>query len=199
MATPSKTVGTTLISHQAVTHPNSVVGSAVDVSTKFHATVYINHAPIEASANTNPPRFLVQASAAASGNEDWHTIEERICSDGTPATEALTGTESDNTLAVASTTGFNEDDIVYIQDVGTVTDGEWAYVKQITTDTTIDLFDNLTTTKDSSDVIWNQAEQWVLDIPLDGITRIRCVYQNEGATALNAHIKVTMTTLDSIS
>jgi hypothetical protein len=75
MASLTKSYGIALV-HQAVTHPATVVGSALDVSTKLGITLLLFHASVEATANTNPGKFLVQISGAASGNEDWVTIRE---------------------------------------------------------------------------------------------------------------------------
>ena len=59
--TLTKTAGTSLLSHQAVTHPDTVKGSATDVSTKIAATVFLFHASVEAAASA----AMDAASAAA--------------------------------------------------------------------------------------------------------------------------------------
>ncbi len=64
MATISKSYAVAL-AHQAVTHPATVVGSALDVSTKLAMTLALFHASVEAAANTNPGKFLVQVSIPA--------------------------------------------------------------------------------------------------------------------------------------
>src|SRR3989304_9437971 len=91
--TPVKTLGTVMLALQNLTHPATVVGSAVDVSTKFGATIFLYHALVEAVANTNPGSFLVQVSPDASGNSNWITAFEFQGDVASPATEAMTATE----------------------------------------------------------------------------------------------------------
>lgn len=202
MVTPSKTVGTELIAHQAVTHPGTVVGSAIDVSTKFRATVFLDHALVEAVANTNPPSWKVQISAASSGNENWVTVEEiQITETGTPATEGLTQTEAsgETVMAVASTMDRAAGDIIYLQDAGTLVDSEWSEIQEFVTNTSIILLDGLTTGKDSSDTIWGSAQRDAVTLNLESVARLRVVFTHEGSVGANSHIWSTMTVLDSIA
>lgn len=200
MATISKSYAVAL-AHQAATHPATVVGSALDVSTKLAMTLALFHASVEAAANTNPGRFLVQASGAASGNEDWATVAEFDATISTADTEAMTATESigETALAVAATAGFVANDILYIQDTTVVADGEWARCREIVTNTTIDLVDGLTNEKDSADVIWNDADIWTCQLDLTAVARVRVVFQHEGAAGVNCHIKAMAIYGDSIA
>lgn len=201
MATISKTQGTAILAHQAVIHPATVVGSAQDVTTKLAATIIIFHASVEAVANTNPGRFLVQASGASSGNEDWVTVYEFDATISTADTESMIATEpqGETVLAVSDTTGFVANDILYIQDTTVVADSEWGRCQEIVTNTSIDLVDGLTNAKDSSDVIWNDSDIFVCQLDLTAIGRVRVVFLHEGAAGANCHIKGMMVTGDSIA
>lgn len=200
MATITKSYAVAL-AHQAVTHPATVVGSALDVSTKLAATLLLFHASVEATANTNPGKFLVQVSGASSGNEDWVTVYEFDATISTADTESMTATEpiGETVLAVAATAGFVANDLLYIQDASVVADGEWNRCQEIVTNTSIDLVDGLTTQKDSSDVIWNDADKFVCQLDLTSIGRVRVVFQSEGATSANCHIKAQAVYGDSVS
>lgn len=202
MATISKTQDIAILAHQAVTHPATVVGSAQDVTTKLAASIILFHASVEAAANTNPGRFLVQISGAASGNEDWATIYEFDATISTADSEGINATEpiGETALAVdAATAGFAANDILYIQDVGAVTDGEWGRCRKIVTNTTIDLVDGLTNEKDASDAIWNDADIFVCQLDLTAVGRVRVVFQHEGTAGVNCHVKGLMVTGDSIA
>lgn len=196
----TKTQDIVVLSHQAVTHPATVVGSSQNVASKLSCTLVLYHAMVEAAANTNPGTFLVQVSPSASGTEDWATIDSYTTMATTPDTEAMTATEpiGETVMACASTTGFAVHDILYIQDTGTLADSEWARLKTFVTDTSISLVDGLTTQKDSSDVIWNDAQIFVTQLDLSSISRLRVVYYHEGAAGANTHIKALMSTGDSI-
>lgn len=201
MATPSKTAGTVLLSHQGITHPDTVKGSAWDVSTIFQVEVLLYHASVEATANTNPGSFLVQVSGAAAGDEDWITKVEITAGSGTADTEAMTATEpvAETVLAVASTTGFAAKDGLYVQDAGTLADSEWGYCQEIVANVSINLLDGLTNQKDSSDVIWNKAETWAISVDVGAVKRLRVAFVHEGATGANVHVKAHGNSLDSVA
>lgn len=199
MATITKTQGTEILAHAAATHPGSVYGPAQDVSSKLGATILMYAGFVEAAANTNPASFIVQVSGASSGDEDWVDVAQFTISEtGTPATEAMTNTETGKVLRCASTTGFVALDEIYIQDTGTLAASEWAKVEQIVSNTSVDITDNLTTQKDSADVIWASAERFVLYLDLTAVGRLRVIFLHEGAAGANMHVKAVMVTGDSI-
>ena len=201
MAALSKTQDIVVLAHQAVTHPATVVGSAQDVTTKFAATIYLYHASVEAAANTNPGKFLVQTTPAATGNDDWTTVYEFDATISTADTEALTAIEfaGESILLVAATAGFAALDKLYIQDTGALANSEWRICKEIVTDTSIDIIDGLTAAKDSTDVIWNDADLWTCQLDLTSVGRLRVVFMHEGAAGANVHIMALMSTGDSIA
>ena len=166
--TPDKTnvADTSVLEHQAATHPTTIVGSAVNCTTKKGAVIFMYHGYVEAAADTNPGSFLVQVrpdDGAGSVNEHWITDAEYPAKGTTPDTEALSGSESigATVIEVASTTGFAARDLLYIQDTTTLADSEWNEERTQVTNTSITLVDGLTVAKDSADVIWNDASKFV--------------------------------------
>jgi len=139
-------------------------------------------------------------SGAASDNEDWATIREFDATISTADTEAMTATEpiGETALAVSSTAGFAANDNLYIQDASVVTDGEWGRCESLTGTTVINLVDGLTNAKDSSDVIWNDADVFTCQLDLSSVGRVRIVFQSEGTTSVNCHIKAMAIYGDSI-
>lgn len=200
MASITKTADIEVLAHQAVTHPDTVKGSAQDVSTKLSASIYMFHAAVEATANTNAGQFIVQCSASASGNEDWVHVAIFTANATTADTEAMTATEpiGETVLAVASTTGFAQSDLLYIQDTGTLANSEWARCQEIVSNTSINLVDGLTVQKDNADVIWNDANVFCCQLDLTSVTRLRVIFQHEGSTGANCHVKAIMVTGDAI-
>ena len=199
--TPDKTAAAVILTHQEVTHPDPVKGSAQDVSAKFACRIDLFHALVEAAANTNPGSFLVQVSGAASGDNDWKTVFAPQVTNATPATEAMTATEpiGETVLAVASTTGVTAENEIYIQDTTTIGDSEWRRVQSIVANTSIDIIDGLTVEKDSADVIWGSAEHFFCNLNLATVQRVRVIYQHEGAAGANAHVKATISYFDSVT
>lgn len=200
--TPNKTDSVTVLSHQAATHPTTIVGSAIDCRTKRAAVLFLFHGYVEATADTNPGKFLVQVRPDAGDGtvlEHWITVVELLAKGTTPDTEAMTATEpaAETVMAVASTTGFVVEDELYIQDTGTLADSEWAKLRSLVTNTSLTLVDGLTTQKDSADVIWNDASKFVVSLDLNGVESFRVVWMHEGATGANGHVKALAITYDS--
>ena len=198
-ATPNKTADIAILAHTAITHPDTVVGSAQDVSAKTGmATIILFHSSVEAVANTNSGIFLIQVSGSASGNEDWATIAQILTTVSTADTEAMTATEpiGETVMAVASTTGFVATDYLYLQNT-TLADSEWNRCQEISAGASITLIDGLTNQQTNTSVIWNDCDVVPVQIDISGVTRIRVVFQHEGATGANCHVKALMVTGDT--
>jgi hypothetical protein len=196
--TLNKTAGTVLLAHTAITHPDTAKGSATDVSTKLAGTIYLFHASVEATANTNAGVFLIQTSASSSGDEDWATQFSIQATVSTADTEAMTATEpaAETVLACASTTGFVAGDLLYIQNT-TLANGEWARCQEIVANTSINLIDGLTNEQTNTSVIWNDADVIAVPMSFQSEARVRVVFQHEGATGANCHVKALMVSADS--
>lgn len=180
-----------LLAHQAVTHPDTIVGSAVDVGHHDEALIECYHGFNEAAANTNPGSFLIQTTVASEGDEDWVTKLPLTAVVATPADEAFSDTEpaGEQTIAVVSTTGFAAGNLVYIRD-GTLADSEWAIVREIVASTSIILVDGLAREHAATTTtIFGSAEKFSVKLDLRGARRLRAVYLHEGATAADVHIK----------
>ena len=193
-----------MLAHQTAVHPVTIVGSAVSCVTKRAATLHLYHAYVEAAADTNPGKFLVQVRPDPGGgtvNEHWITVAEFAARGTTPDTEAMTATEpiGETVLACASTTGFVAEDLLYIQDTTTLADSEWNLCQEIVTNTSINLLDGLVTQKDSADVIWNDASKFVCQLDLNSVESFRVVWMHEGAAGANGHVKALAITWDSDS
>lgn len=200
--TPNKTDSVDVLTHQAATHPITIVGSAIDARTKRAATLFLYHGYVEATADTNPGKFKVQIRPDAgdgSVHEHWITVLELPAKGTTPDTEAMTATEpaGETVLAVASTTGFVAEDLLYVQDTGTLANSEWAECQEIVSNTSINLVDGLTTQKDNADVIWNDASKFIVSLDLNGVESFRVIWMHEGATGANGHVKALAITYDS--
>lgn len=201
MAAYTKTQGTEILTHQVVTHPASVYGADQAVTTKLGATIFMYAGFVEAAANTNPGTFIVQVSAASSGDKDWVDVAKfTIGETGTPAIENLTATEPalETVLAVASTAGFVALDDIYIEDVGALAASEWAKIQEIDANVSVTITDGLTTQKDTADNIYGSAERFAIFLDLTGVGRLRVIFMHEGATGADMHVKALMVSGDSI-
>lgn len=200
--TPTKTDSVDVLAHQTAVHPVTIKGSAIDCRTKRAVTIFLYHGYVEAAADTNPGKFLVQVRPDAgdgTATEHWLTVAEFTAKGTTPDTEAMTATEpvAETVLAVAATAGFVAGDILYVQDTGTLADSEWGLCQEIVTNTNIQLVDGLTVQKDSADVIWNDGSTFVCSLDLNAVESFRVVWSHEGAAGANGHVKAVGITHDS--
>ena len=190
-------VKSTIISHQGVTNPESIKGTAVDVRTFLDCLVVCRHAYIEAlDPGGIEPTFHIMASLDQSASppaDSWFKVVSFKATDpgAAPATEAMTATEpvAEVVMAVASTTGFAAGDEIYIRDTTTEADSEWHQVDKIVANTSIDIVEGLVTQKDSADVIWGSAQAIRVAIP-GNVGHVNVYYSNEGASAPNTAVLV---------
>lgn len=199
--TPNKTDSVEVLAHQAATHPTTIVGSAIDCRAKIGATLFLYHGYVEATADTNPGKFLVQVRPDAGDGtvaEHWITVAECVAAGTNPDTEAMTATEpiGETVLACASTSGFAVNDQIYIQH-STLANSEWNELRSIQTNTSLTMIDGLTNEQTSSSVIWNDARKWVVKLDLRAIESFRVIWTHEGATGANGHVKALAITHDS--
>lgn len=203
--TPNKSDSVVVLAHQAATHPTTIVGSWIDCRTKRAAVLSLYHAYVEATADTNPGKFLVQTRPDAgdgSATRNTITVNEFPARGTTPDSEAMTATEpvTETVMAVAATAGFtlaDGDSDLYIQDTTTLTDSEWAKLKTFALNTSLSLIDGLTVQKDSADVIYNDASRWVMKLDLSAVESFRVVWTHEGTTGANGHVMALAITYDS--
>jgi hypothetical protein len=194
---------TSVLAHAVVIHPDSREGSPHSLTAGYLAAVITMwHAFVEAAANTNPGRFSIYGAYGADA-DDWIHLADFEVTTATPGTEAMTATEpaGEKVLACASTTGFTARNNIYVQDTNagspTGTTGalgspetlsEWHRVDKIVSNTSVDIMVGLANQKDSSDVLWTDAEYFKFNVP-PGYSRVRVDFSHEGAAGANVHVK----------
>jgi hypothetical protein len=175
MATITKTQGTSLLSLASIASNTVSVGSAVDVSTKLAATVFIHFGRRAATALTEGMEFRIEASAKSSGDGFWWPLAAFKTAIATSEAEAVSGTVTagTNIITVASTANLVAGDLIYI-DNGTIGNSEWGRIKSISSNTSVTIEDNLLNAQTGA-TIYDQAEYFVAQLDLTAIGRIRIV------------------------
>lgn len=188
----------TIITHQAVTNPESIEGTPLDVRAALSCVITCRHAYIEAvDPGGIEPEFHVMASldqTSSPPDDSWFRVASFKATDpgAAPATENMTATEptAETVLAVASTTGFVAGNEIYVRDTTTEADSEWHLVDRIVSNASIDIFMGLVNQKDSADIIWGSAQTFRVPLDLSGIGHIVVHYSNEGSSAPNTAVLV---------
>lgn len=198
MATPSKTVATSVLTLQQIASNSVLVSSVQSVTTKFAAQFGVHLGRDDTGgALTTGVAFRIEGSMKSSGDDQWFPLAEYTSGTATPEAEALTGTEAAGAtvLEVASTTNLTVGDIILIKNT-TIANSEWARIKAVVTNTSITVIDAITNAQTGS-TVYDQAELWSPVIDLLNMTRIRLVADasNTGRTVV---VEAYMNTCDSI-
>lgn len=201
MANYTKTSGVSVIDLVSVPYPSLKVGDEITIPSTLAISMDMFVGRVGVTADTNPGTFHIQKNMNAAGGDGWTNVLSFTPVADTAATKTLNATANSGqkVITVDLTTGFSVGDKVYIEDTGAISNGEFHVIDSIDTDVSITLVDNLKATKDDADIIWSAAD-WLgaSNIDLIAIKRLRVIYDNNGATAVDVHIKVVATTGDSI-
>ena len=186
-----------LITHQRVTHPASVIGSArppAPDGSFISVNIWMYHALHEVQVNTNPGTFFVQTRGEAV-NDQWMNVAQFLTSNLTAATSDLTATEAIGVteIAITSSASFKAADYIYIDDATADVDDEWHHISEIDggVGTDLTLAEGLVNAKASGDDAWTLAEGFFFPLPLAGVFEYRVIYIHQGAVGADTAIWVT--------
>ena len=190
MADPTQSATQTIIAHSALTHPAMLEGTPVACATWISGVITVKVASVEATANATGAAVIVQGSFETTGDDAWFDLLEFTGSTTVPETEAMTATEpeAETVIACASTTNLVVGDRIYLQDASVVADGEWHRIVSVATNASITIDYGLAVQKDSSDVIWTEADIWVCHVDCTGLKRLNVLVVHEAATGANLHV-----------
>lgn len=201
---PNKTLDVTFIAHSRVIHPDTITGTAIDVSGDYAVSIFMNHGYVEDAANTNPGRFVISGSPKSSGDDTWTTIAAFQTKNTDPDKVNINASEAagQTDLTVDAVTGLAAHDYVYLQDTNggspssstgalssPETLSEWAYLRKAAS-TTATVRDGITNAKDSSDDLYNDASRFEWTGDVSAYARIRVDFVHEGATGANCDVLV---------
>jgi hypothetical protein len=193
---PNKTQGTSVLSLQSVAASSQVKSSAIDVSGKLAATLFVHFGRRAATAAGAGVVIRVEASSKSSGDGHWYPLAQIATNFAAVEPEAVSGTVNAGTavVTVAATANLSAQDLIYI-DNPTIANSEWARIKSIVTNTSVTIEDNLVNAQTGS-TIYDGAEMYAFNLDLLAVGRIRLVVDGSlftQAFAIESH----MVTADS--
>jgi len=201
MATPNKTVGTSLLAIRTIANLTAVVGTAVDVSGKFSGVAYIHFGRTVTTALTNAMQFRLEGSSKATLDGQWYPLYQWQSGVAVAvAPSATAGAAGANSITVTNTSMF-PGSLMFCQN-GTIGNSEWVRVATQVSTTSITTEDNLLAAQTTS-VISSQAEQWAIPLDFSGVGRVRLVCASGNGTVttgvgVTTVVEGFMTTLDAI-
>jgi hypothetical protein len=203
-STPSKTQGTALLAHTQQATAVVTVGSAIDVSGKFAAQVFVKMGRTVATALGNEVTFRLEGSAKSSANDEWVPIYVWTSQSGKTAASSTTVndgafTAGDTTFVVTSATGLAAGDALYLRETGTPANSEWVRVASVS-GTTITMEEACTRSHTNGINVADLAESWSFSINVSAIGRIRLVVDSaSNASGQTVDVIAWLVTLDSVS
>jgi hypothetical protein len=204
VTTPTKTAGTALLAHTQQATATVTVGSAVDVSGKLLGRIYAKLGRSATTAFTNEMTFRLEASAKASGNDEWFPILTWRSGFGKTAAVAPTVNDAsfnagDTSFTISSATSIVAGSLLYFRETGTPANSEWCRVAGVS-GTTITLEEATTRNHTNGITVTNLAEYFSWDVDLSALSRIRLVVDSaSAASGVTADVIAWLTTLDSVS
>lgn len=177
----TKVVSASLLSIVSVTSNTVTVSAALDVSTYYGGTVRIRMGRGTGSAFTTAPIFRVEGSMVASPTADqWSVLAQFQSAVGaTLASQAVSGTEAagQTVITLAAGTNFGVGDYIFFHN-STIGNSEWSRVIAVAgADITVEeAIVNAQTGATARD----QAEQYVCQLDLTSIQKIRLVVDGSG-------------------
>lgn len=194
ITTPTKTQGTTLLALQSIAASSVVVGSEVDVSSKFAGIVFVHFGRTTTVAPVTGVAFRIEAADKASGGNHWYpltSVMTNIIACSGPTNTSTSGAAQ----TVSAITGFAAQDICCIAPT-TVANTEWA--RMVSSTGSVLTMEETIAGSHTTGSTYNKAEMYAIPLDLSGIGRLRVVADGS-AHNQSFRCEAFLNTLDSVS
>lgn len=205
MASPVKTVGTSLLAIQTVATNAVAIGSVIDVSTKFAGCAYVHFGRTATTALTAAMQFRIDASAKASLDGQWYPLYAWQSGVAVAVAPSATAGAAGAKSITVTNTGLFAGLPIFCYISGTIANSEFARVVTQVSTTSITVEDNLVNAQTTS-VITTQAEMYAIPLDFSGVGRIRLVASAVGVgagastgTGATTVVEGFLTTFDAIT
>lgn len=198
--TPNKTVNSVLLlAWQDIANTNVVVGSAVDVSTKYAASFGIRIARATATAFTAGwPNIRIEASEKDSGNDGWIPLMQFQPTPGTSLASTTFNDAAvnagDTSFTLTSVTNISIGDVLFLGH-SSAANYELVRVKSIS-GSVVTVEEPITYAHANGSLVTDQAEMYFPVCDLNAYKRVRAVADNSNS-GQGIKVQVTMITHDS--
>lgn len=171
--TLNKTAGGTLLACQAVAASSVVVGSAVDLSTKMGALVFVRFGRRSATAAGAACNVRVELSSLSALDNSWFPLATLSSTFAACEAEAVSGVVAAGAtvITVASTTNLAAGDVIVLDNGAS---SEWCRIKSIVAATSVTVEDALVTAATGL-TMYDSAEIFAPVYVPEGSYRVRVV------------------------
>ncbi len=184
----AKTIQADLIATQAIAVSTQVKSTTLDVTGVRKATFFIYHARAGSAAfATNGTEYRIESSPKDSGNDAWSTVASVECGSAVAMTAAASADASAgaSTILILSGTAMTLGGL-YFWVHGVAASCEWMKVSAISGTASFTVLDALTNPHAAASIIVGGAEQFVINLDVEGLTRARVVVNNNNTGASQA-------------
>lgn len=189
-------VEATLMEITTVSGGVAVSTAPLSVSQYAHACIFIDHAYLDTGASgTIGVEYTIQTAQKSAGNDNWRNYALYRTALLTPSfavTPVSGNLPGETTISLANqgpgngggASGMTATDRVFFQNNVTFGNSEWADVVRSSQTTFVLLRDGLTYTQESS-YLFSKSEQYVVNMRLDDVERLRVTVNNALYTNTN--------------
>lgn len=186
----TKTIQTELLATQSVAASTNVASTVLSITGAKKATVFIDHGRSNTVAfGTQGTEYRVEGSQQASGNDTWRTLASVTCA-STACLAVASSTDASSAAATITVTSGTSiparGDIVFWANTVSAASSEWMRVTAVSGTASFNILDGLRYAQDSDTNIFTQAEHFVIQLDVEGITRIRVVANNNASGTTQA-------------
>src|SRR3990167_7102531 len=187
----TETIQSEMLASTLIAASTTVLSSTVSLAGVKRATFFIDHGRGSTAAfGTNGTEYRVEVSEKAAGNDTWRSIASVLAASTACSSAISAGTAAPNAgttvITITSGTAFVAGDLVMWANTTSASSIEWAKVVAISGTATFTVQDGITNAQGSTQVIFNQAEQFVLSMNVEPVTRARVVINNIASGTTNA-------------
>ena len=179
----TETIQTEMVAISSIAASVQVVSAALSLVGVKKATFLIDHARAGSAAfGTNGTEYRIEVSQKAAGNETWRTLASVLASSAVAQTCASSGNYAAGagTITILSGTALTLGD-VYFWLNGAAASCEWLKVSAISGTVNFNILDGLTNAQAAASAIVGGAQQFVLTVDVEAITRARVVVNNNAS------------------
>ena len=178
-----KTVEAELLASTLIAASTIALSSTISLTGMKRATFFIDHGRGATTAfGTNGTEYRVEVSQKATGNDTWRPIASVLCASTACSSAISAGTAAPaagtTVITITSGTAFARGDIVMWANTASAASIEWARVVSVSGTATFTVQEGITNAQGSTQVIYNQAEHFVISSNVESVTRTRVVVNN---------------------
>jgi hypothetical protein len=183
-----KTVQTELVATQAIAVSTQVKSTELSLTGVKKVTFFIDHARAGSAAfATNGTEYRIEASQKATGDDTWRTVASVEAGSAVAMTCAASGNYAigASTITILSGTAMTLGGL-YFWPSGAAASCEWFKVALATGTASFTTLDALTNAHAAASAIVGSAEQFVVVMDTESLTRARVIVNNNNTGASQA-------------